>query len=135
MPIASGTWGSLWGIPLYLGLYRLQLIPYLVTLFTLIILASWIANEAELTGNKKDPGWIVIDEVVGMLTALSFLPLTWQWFLAAFLLFRLFDIWKPFPCRLIQDRVPGGWGIVGDDVMAGIYANIILQIALRFLWG
>lgn len=135
LPIAPGTWGSLGGIALYFALYRLQLVPYLVTLFALIVLSSWIADRAEVILGKKDPGVIVIDEVVGMLTALTFLPITWEWVLAAFLLFRLFDIWKPFPARWIQDHAPGGWGVVGDDVMAGIYANLILQIAVRYLWG
>lgn len=135
MPVASGTWGSLWGVGLYFALYRLQLVPYLATLFALIFLSAWIADQAEVLLGKKDPGIIVIDEVVGMLTALTFLPISWEWVLAAFLLFRFFDIWKPFPARWIQDHVPGGWGVVGDDVVAGIYANLILQVAVRFLWG
>ena len=135
MPVASGTWGSLWGVALYMLLYRLSLLNFLVTLFALIFLSAWIADRAEALIGRKDPGVIVIDEVVGMLTALTFLPISWPWLLAAFLLFRLFDIWKPFPARWIQDHAPGGWGVVGDDVMAGIYANVILQVAVRFFLG
>jgi phosphatidylglycerophosphatase A len=74
----------------------------------------------------------VIDEVLGQMIALWFVPRSWPWLLAGFLLFRLFDIWKPLGAREAQ-RLPGGWGIVIDDVMAGLYALALLQIALRLL--
>ncbi|MBI3541610.1 MAG: phosphatidylglycerophosphatase A [Deltaproteobacteria bacterium] len=67
-----------------------------------------------------------------MLFSLALIPFSWKTALAGFLLFRLFDIWKPFPARLCQDKLPAGWGIVMDDVVAGIYANLILHILLRY---
>jgi phosphatidylglycerophosphatase A len=75
---------------------------------------------------------IVIDEVVGQMIALWHAPRTWPWVLGGFLLFRLFDIWKPLGANQAQN-LPGGWGIVADDVMAGIYAALVLQAFL--LWG
>ena len=72
----------------------------------------------------------MIDEVVGQLLTLWLVPRTWPWLLAGFLLFRLFDIWKPLGARRLQD-LPGGWGIVADDTLAGIYGFLVLQAALR----
>jgi phosphatidylglycerophosphatase A len=74
-----------------------------------------------------DPGEIVIDEVIGYVIAATWLPLTWQTFVAAFVVFRLFDIWKPFPIRQIDQKAKGGLGTVLDDVAAGIAANMVLQ--------
>jgi phosphatidylglycerophosphatase A len=87
------------------------------------------AHRAERSlGHDAHP--IVIDEVLGQMIALFWLPRSWPWVLAGFLLFRLFDIWKPLGAREAQ-RLPGGWGIVVDDVMAGVYALAVLQLALR----
>jgi len=75
-----------------------------------------------------DPGVVVIDEVVGMLLTLAFVPVGWAGVLAGFVLFRLFDIIKPYPCARAE-RLPGGWGIMADDVLAGVYANVVLRVA------
>lgn len=93
------------------------------------------ADRASKYAQIKDPQWIVIDEVSGQLITYYLFfwitPLNWKsWFLG-FILFRLFDIWKPFPARQLE-RLPGGWGIMADDWMAGIYAAIVLQVALHF---
>ena len=77
----------------------------------------------------EDPGIVVVDEVVGMWTTLLFLPLTPTTAVAGFLLFRILDVFKPYPARQFES-LPGGWGIMSDDVMAGIYANLLLRIAL-----
>ena len=96
----------------------------------LLPVAIWTAHRAEKTlGHDAHP--IVIDEVVGQMIALWAVPRSWPWVFAAFLLFRLFDIWKPLGAREAQ-RLPGGWGIVVDDVMAGAYALGLLQLARRF---
>jgi phosphatidylglycerophosphatase A len=131
LPGVPGTWGSLVGLLLFWALKRLAPWPLLATVAAVSFLSFWIAGMAEALIGSKDPQVIVIDEVAGMLVSLVFLPFSWKIALAAFLLFRLFDIWKPFPARLIQEKLPGGWGIVGDDLMAGIYANLVLQIAIR----
>lgn len=135
LPIAPGTWGSLVGVLLYWPLSRLATWPLVVTVLTLAILSCWIAGLAEGFLKAKDPGIIVIDEVAGIFFSLVLLPFTWKIAVAGFFLFRLFDIWKPFPARTIQDKLPGGWGVVGDDLMAGVYANLVLQIAIRTIPG
>jgi phosphatidylglycerophosphatase A len=94
-----------------------------------------VANRAARYAQVRDPQWIVIDEVSGQLITyhLFFLvmPLYWKTYLLGFILFRAFDIWKPFPARQLE-RLPGGWGIMADDWMAGIYAAIVLRVALHF---
>jgi phosphatidylglycerophosphatase A len=79
----------------------------------------------------KDPQFIVVDEVAGQLVALVAVPLAWKTFLAGFILFRIFDIWKPFPIRRLE-RLPEGTGIVVDDLGAGIYALVIMHLLLHF---
>lgn len=89
----------------------------------------WAAGETARERKLKDPGFVVVDEVVGQWLALSGARLlNWKTFLAAFVLFRLFDIWKPFPVRQLES-LPGGVGIVADDLMAGLYAALVLLLA------
>lgn len=109
-------------------------LPYLATALTFAVFAAWISGFADMILKTKDNQKIVIDEIAGMLVTMALVPVGWQTLLAGFILFRLFDIWKPFSIRLIQDKVPGGWGVVGDDVLAGVYANLVLQAAVRFHW-
>lgn len=91
--------------------------------------AIWAAHEIEAASGEKDPRRIVVDEVVGQWTALVGVTVfNWKSWLAAFLLFRLFDIWKPFPVRRLEG-LPGGFGIVADDVAAGLYAALVLFTA------
>ena len=133
IPLAPGTWGSAVGVLLFWALLRLPVWPLVVTVVAIAFLSCWIADLAEGLLGAKDPQVIVIDEVAGMLVTLLFLPVNWQVALAGFFFFRLFDIWKPFPARWLQDHLPGGWGVVGDDIMAGIYANLVLQIGVHAL--
>ena len=100
----------------------------IVALFPISIASAHVAERS--LGHDAHP--IVIDEVLGQMIALWFVPRSWPWVLAGFLLFRLFDIWKPLGAREIQ-HLPGGWGIVADDVLAGIYSAVLLQAALW--WG
>ena len=91
--------------------------------------AIWAAGETARQAGMKDPQFVVVDEVVGQWLALAGArALNWKSWLAAFLLFRLFDIWKPFPARQAES-LPGGWGIMADDWVAGIYAGIGLWLA------
>jgi phosphatidylglycerophosphatase A len=91
--------------------------------------AIWAAGETARQRQLKDPGFVVVDEVVGQWLALAGArSLNWKSYLAAFLLFRLFDIWKPPPVRQLES-LPGGWGIVADDLMAGLYAALVLFAA------
>ena len=98
----------------------------------LTLIAVYASGEAERIFDRKDSPRIVIDEIVGLLWSLFLVGPTLYRIAAAFILFRLFDIVKPPPARWCQDRLPGGWGVVMDDVAAGVWANVVLQIALRF---
>jgi phosphatidylglycerophosphatase A len=94
----------------------------------------WSASEAERHFGRTDPGYIVIDEVVGMLVTLAFLPVNATGILVAFLLFRVFDVVKPWPARRFE-RLHGGLGVMLDDVMAGVYAHLVMWGIVRLLPG
>lgn len=128
MPKAPGTFGTFLGIPVAYAMALAGGTGYMVLAIALLFFASWIAGLHERYTNAHDPGEIVIDEVVGFVIAMTWLPLTWQSFAFAFALFRLFDIWKPYPIRAIDQRVGGGLGTVLDDVAAGLVANVFLQM-------
>jgi phosphatidylglycerophosphatase A len=122
--------GTLVGIPLYLALSSLSWPLYLVSVSVLTLLAVYASGEAERIFDRKDSPRIVIDEIVGLLWSLAFVGPTIGRIVLAFFLFRFFDIVKPPPARWCQDRLPGGWGVVMDDVAAGIWANVALQLVL-----
>ena len=131
-PFAPGTAGTLVAIPLYLALSPLSWPLYLASVSALTLLAVYASGEAERIFDRKDSPRIVIDEIVGFLWSLFLVGPTAGRIAAAFFLFRIFDILKPPPARWCQDRLPGGWGVVMDDVAAGIWANAVLQAALHF---
>ncbi len=132
-PVASGTVGTLGAIPLYLVLARLPLWLYLTTLVPFFFLASWVSGAAEQEFGEKDSGKIVIDEVIGFLITMAGAPAHWRSIVIGFLLFRFFDIVKVPPARYFDREVKNGYGVVLDDVVAGIYACAALHIVLRFL--
>lgn len=132
-PVASGTVGTLGAIPLYILLAKMPLWLYLMTLVPFFFLASWVSGAAEGEFGEKDSGKIVIDEVMGYLITMAGAPLNWQSILIGFLLFRFFDIVKVPPARYFDRQVKNGYGVVLDDVVAGIYACAGLHVALRFL--
>ena len=105
-----------------------------VALFAAVmVLACLIAGRAEEIFGEHDSSKIVLDEVLGMIATMFLNPLGWGWLLGGFLLFRLFDIIKPFPASVIDRRMPGGPGVMLDDLFAGIYANIVLRILAHVL--
>jgi phosphatidylglycerophosphatase A len=149
LPKAPGTWGSLAGILIYaltqfyfpLNSFTGGLVPMrdrliwaantgLPITIAIALGGVWAASRAAEYAHKKDPQFVVIDEVSGQhLTYLfSLTPLNWKYLLLGFILFRVFDIWKPFPARQAES-LPGGWGIMADDWIAGIYAALGLWIA------
>jgi len=132
-PFASGTVGTLGAIPFYLALARLSLPLYLVTLVAFFFFSCWVAGHAEEIFGQKDSGIIVIDEVIGYFITMTAVPVSWQSVAAGFLLFRFFDIAKIPPARFFDRKVKNGYGVVLDDVVAGLYACMILHILLRFL--
>lgn len=131
MPKAPGTFGSLAGL-LFITLLPLNDIKLLVFILLLFSLGTWTSDEAERVLGK-DSGHIVIDEFCGYLVSVLFVPKTIGYLFAAFVLFRLFDIFKPPPVRLIERKVAGGAGVMLDDVMAGLYANFSIQLWIYFL--
>lgn len=130
IPLAPGTMGSLVGLAIVYGVSKLSL-P-MAALITLAIVsgAVWAADSAERQLRAKDPGCIVIDEIAGMCISMIGIPLTWTTGLAGFFLFRVLDITKPPPIRQLERRLSGGWGVVLDDVAAGIMVNVVLRLAL-----
>jgi len=131
-----GTWGSavtvvLWGALAY-SIPSNRRIPLVIALAVLVIVIGIAAaTQVCRASGKKDPQFVVIDEVAGQLIALIAVPFTWQSFLTGFILFRAFDIIKPPPVRQLE-CLPEGTGIVLDDVAAGIYALLVMQILFRF---
>lgn len=129
-PKAPGTFGTLAAIPLYLLMTLLPLSGYLVVLVLAALLGIYLCGRtAQDLGVHDHPG-IVWDEFVGFWITMLFVPVQWYWILAGFALFRLFDIWKPWPIRVVDQRVEGGFGIMLDDVLAGVYAWLVLQLLL-----
>jgi phosphatidylglycerophosphatase A len=134
-PFASGTVGSLPAVLLYWGLWTVAGWPAtLAGLVVVTMLGFWSAGAAEQRWGEKDPGVVVIDEVAGQMLTLALLPPTPQILLAGFLLFRLLDILKPFPARRLE-KLPGGTGIMADDLAAGLYGNLILRAVILLAPG
>ena len=130
LPFAPGTFGSLIGLPLCFLLSRLDLLKSLICILIFILFAMGIASAAEKIIKQRDPGQIVIDEIAGLMVTLAGLPFNLKTALAGFIIFRVFDILKPFPIRMIDRSVGGGSGIVLDDVVAGIYGNLIIRLGI-----
>lgn len=133
-PFAPGTVGSAAGLLVYLGARQAapHLDLWLIALFG--ALGIYFTRPCEEDLRCTDPGPIVIDEVMGMLITLALIPVGWGGMLLGFLLFRALDIAKPFPARRLEG-LHGGWGVMADDAMAGIYANLILRGAYALAPG
>ena len=128
-PKAPGTFGSAVGLLLWLMLPHVLWIQLAVILGVAVV-GSWSGTVAEEHFKRSDPGEVVVDEVVGMMVTLVLNSAGgFGWMLVAFLLFRAFDIVKPFPVRHFE-RLPGGIGIMADDLMAGVYANLALRACI-----
>jgi phosphatidylglycerophosphatase A len=135
IPGAPGTAGTLIGVILYLGIHKLSWPCYLLIFIVLFLLGVYLSDRAtNYFFKEKDSKRIVIDEIVGFLVAMFLVPFETRFIIAAFLVFRVFDILKPFPLRRLE-TLPGGWGVMGDDLLAGVYTNLLIQavrlVALR----
>ena len=133
IPLAPGTLGTILGLPLCFVLAGLTLPLAIGFIVIFIVIAAWIANSAEKLLKKNDPGCIVIDEIAGMTVTLVGLPFNLTNALIGFIIFRILDIAKPFPIRTLDKRLTGGFGVVVDDVTAGVIANILLRMIVYFL--
>jgi len=133
-PVVPGTAGSLAAL-VPCGLLSLLPLPVsAMLLIAFIVLSIWAAELAEGIVGQKDPGCIVIDEFAGMMITLLGIHFTWQSALAGFFIFRVMDILKPFPIRYLERTIPGGAGIVVDDVAAGVAAHLLLRLLLLSPW-
>jgi phosphatidylglycerophosphatase A len=127
-PVAPGTAGSLAALALY-ALTRWVDVPAVdfATIVAVFAVGVWAASRTEIILGGTDPGPVVIDEVLGMLLTLAWLPLSLTGVAVGFVLFRIYDVIKPYPARRFED-LPGGWGVMVDDVMAGIYGQLTLRL-------
>jgi len=135
-PIAPGTWGSVPGLAFVWGLDRLGGHWAVLGGASFFAVAGvWAAGRAEALLGEKDPGRVVVDEIAGQMVALVFLPVTARVLFVAFLLFRALDVLKPWPAHRLED-LSGGSGIMADDLMVGLYANLILRglVLWRPVW-
>ena len=129
LPIAPGTFGSAVGLLLWLALPHLLWVQVLA-IVVVTVAGTWSATVAERHFGRSDPGEVVVDEVAGMMITLVLIPQAAGWWLViAFLLFRAADIVKPFPVNRLE-RLPGGLGIMADDLLAGLYANLALRLTI-----
>jgi len=143
LPKAPGTWGSLGGVAIWVGA-RFAIVPAVfhwdppfrpillvfAGMIVVALLGLWASTKACEHLGQTDPQQVVIDEISGQMLALAVithLPIQWKYLLLGFILFRVFDIWKPWPARAAE-KLPGGWGIMADDWVAGLYAALGLWI-------
>ena len=131
-PKAPGTFGTLVGYPLFWLISVYALSTQLIIISALFLIGIYFCGVTGKALGVSDHGGIVWDEIVAMMLVLAFTPNQWQWWLVAFLLFRLFDIWKPFPIRQFDAKLKNGFGVMFDDLLAAIYAIIGLQ---GLLWA
>ena len=132
MPFAPGTWGTLAALPIYWVLSLYSLPVYLGVTIIAFVLGVWVADWVSRDLGEHDYGGIVWDEIVGYLLTMVLVPVSLTWMIVGFVLFRLFDIWKPQPIRYIDQKVTGGLGIMLDDVLAAAFAWVVLQ---GIVWG
>jgi phosphatidylglycerophosphatase A len=125
-PFAPGTVGSAVALLPWLWLRELPTLACLGVIVAAFALGVWVSHVLVARLRAEDPGWIVVDEFVGQWLALVFAPPGWIWLLAGFLLFRLFDVWKPWPVSWVDRNVEGGFGVMLDDALAGLLAGLAL---------
>lgn len=135
LPKAPGTWGTLISLPLAWALMQFGPLIYMFSIILFLPIAVAAAEMYQRVHHTHDAQEVVIDEVMGFLITMTWLPIGWQSFVFGFLLFRLLDIWKPFPINYLDQKIQGGLGVVIDDVAAGMIANLILQqVYARTMW-
>jgi phosphatidylglycerophosphatase A len=132
-PIAPGTAGSAAGLLVYVLVWWTRSPIFEVALIAVtFVVGTWAATHAERYFGGIDPGPVVIDEVLGMLVTLAFIPVGWSGALAGFVIFRVLDVIKPYPANRLE-KFHGGFGIMADDAMAGLYANGVLRLVIWLL--
>jgi phosphatidylglycerophosphatase A len=131
LPLFPGTWGSLLGLVTAIFFYsQKNYLSQLIIALILFFIGVWVSHKAEIILKQDDPSSVVIDELVGFFVAILFLPIELSYLIGAFTLFRLLDIWKPWSWL---ESFGQGWGIMLDDIAAGITTNILLQLYIFIL--
>lgn len=133
IPFAPGTFGSLVGVVLFWFMAPMAAGLYAVAVLVMFVAGIFICGQVARDTAAVDPGFIVYDEIVGFLVAMYLMPADWRWIAAGFIVFRVFDIWKPFPIYIVEEKLGLGTAIMADDVIAGIYTLLILQLARLIL--
>lgn len=128
VPFAPGTFGTLMAIPFYLAMQSLSHTMYLFLVVVITLASMWLCDKITKEVGVHDHSGMCLDEIVGYLVTMYGAPHGVIWIIWGFLLFRLFDIWKPWPIRYIDAQIQGGVGIILDDVLAGIYSLIVLRV-------
>ena len=129
---APGTFGTLLGVAIYLWAQTLTLEFYTVLCVILFTAGIWLCGTTARNLGREDHPGIVWDEITGYLVTMMFAPRGWLWLALGFGLFRLFDIWKPWPVNIADRKIKGGFGIMLDDILAALYAMLVLQL-IHFL--
>jgi len=132
-PVAPGTAGTLVAIPIYLAMAQLDLYWYLLLTAFMFLIGIYICDRAAAHFGEHDHAAIVWDEIVGYLVTMSLMPVDWRWIVAGFIVFRMFDILKPWPISWLDRHVGGGFGIMADDIAAGMAGLGVLLLAQYLL--
>ncbi len=130
-PFAPGTIGTLFAIPFYLFMRDWSPLVYLAVVLVAIVIGIWICSVTEKVLGVHDYSGMNFDEFTGYWVTMFMAPHHWQWVATGFLLFRLFDIWKPWPINWLDRYVGGGFGVMVDDLLAGVYAWVVLQVLVH----
>jgi phosphatidylglycerophosphatase A len=133
LPVAPGTFGTLLAIPFYLTLQAFNPLTYIIIVTLITLAGMWICEKVSREINVDDHQGMCLDEFVGFLVTMIAVPHGVGWIIMGFILFRIFDIWKPQPIRYLDEKIHGGVGAILDDVAAGIYSCLILQILARII--
>ena len=134
LPKAPGTWGTVVAALIYLPMsWCLSLKFYLIVLVAASLFGVWLCEKVAKDLGEQDPPSVVWDEFCGFWLTMVAAPAGWLWLLCGFVLFRVFDIWKPWPIGLVDSKLKGGLGIMVDDLLAGVYAWIVLHLLFR-IW-
>ncbi len=132
-PKAPGTFGTIMGLPLYWLMASIAFPIQLIIITIAFLIGIYFCDIAGKLLGVSDHGSIVWDEIVAMMLVLTITPIDWIWWIVAFVLFRLFDIWKPFPISWCDAKLKGGFGVMFDDLLAAFYAMIMIKIILWIL--
>ncbi|WP_130470177.1 phosphatidylglycerophosphatase A [Candidatus Magnetaquicoccus inordinatus] len=133
LPKAPGTWGTVATVPFAWLVKEAGSFWYWLALLLLSVLGSWATSVACRHFQRKDPSQVVVDEAAGLWVTLLFLPEGWVWWLVGVVLFRLFDIFKPWPVNWLDRELPSPWGVMADDLAAGLYAGLSMTLLARII--